>query len=568
MSMKLSALMDFPDDALHVYQESTMYKLMERLKQMGVSRVYMQCYGNRDYGHFWDHNAPWKREMIETANNIPEFNRVFVEAANKYGIEPVAVMRPQEQGIWITFSPFYKEARENPGIPYTGGDIMVASKFLLENPELRIKRRTWDIDPDALSKTICSIKLYKQNNKHSRIRKENIKIFVSQDNSNYIDYKDDFDISFSYEKAKKDVVLSSFNQNYPTETITNSGDKIEVITIGRLNINERYIAVEINCSGKASEEEQLFNTPCNTISIFDKNGDEICSSPGHASRFLPKEIPCLEGGFHFDDGFGESFAKIFDPDNEKGYIAISKGKDEFVHAALCVLEPKVQEYWFKWLDKAMDDGFVMIGNRIECHSIHVDEPYAYGYNDCIKQEYYKRFGQCSEKDMELSKIAEIRGDAYTALFIEGAKRVRARGKKVYLTLNVEMLYDPIPIARHMAYPMNVQWQWEKWLEEIKPDEINIRSYQTSPDFILNDPQCKKFIETPQPYQVPMTLERYGYWDFAAEYEMVRDTGIFSRMTYYEINDIIQSDGKGGLVEIKPELLKQLENLTKSEEERK
>ena len=37
--MKLSALMDFPDDALHVFHESTMYKVMERLKQAGVSRV-------------------------------------------------------------------------------------------------------------------------------------------------------------------------------------------------------------------------------------------------------------------------------------------------------------------------------------------------------------------------------------------------------------------------------------------------------------------------------------------------------------------------------------------------
>jgi len=560
--MKLSALMDFPDDALHVFHESTMYKVMERLKQAGVSRVYMQYYGNRDYGHFWDHKAPRNLEAIETANNIPEFNRVFVEAANAYGLEPVAVMRPQEQGIWLTWSPYHKEARENPGIPYTGGDIMIASKFQLENPELRIKRRTWDIDPDALNKTICSIKLYKQNDIHSRIEKENIKIYVSPDNVNYVEYKGEFNLSFSKEIAKKDVIVSSFKQNYPTETITCKDDNVEVLTLGGLEINERYVAIEISCDQKASEEELFYNTPMNTISIHEKNGNEICASPGHASRFLPEDIPYLDGGFHFDDGFGENFGITLDPEDDKGYIAVSKGKDEYVHAALCVLEPKVQEYWFKWLDKAMDDGFVMIGNRLECHSVHVDEPYAYGYNDCIKEEYYKRYGECAEKDMELSKIAKIRGDAYTALFVEGAKRVRARWKKVYLTLNVEMLYDPIPLVRHMAYPMNVQWQWERWLEEIQPDEINIRSYQTSPDFILNDPQCKNFIKTAQKYNVPMTLERYDYWDFAAEFEMVRDTGIFSRMTLYEINDIIHSDGKGGIIEIKPELLKQLENLTK------
>ena len=216
----------------------------------------------------------------------------------------------------------------------------------------------------------------------------------------------------------------------------------------------------------------------------------------------------------------------------------------------------------KWLDKALDDGYEMVGNRIECHSVHVDEPFAYGYNDCIKEEYYKRFGKCDEKEMKLSKIAKIRGDAYTKLFIEAAKKIRKRGKKVYLTLNVEMLYDPIPIARHMAYPMNIEWQWEKWIEEIQPDEINIRAYYSSLDFILNDPQCKNFITTAEKYNVPLTLERYDYWDFAAEFETVRNLGTFSRMTLYETNNVINSDGKGGIIEVKPELLEQLENLTK------
>ena len=62
--------------------------------------------------------------------------------------------------------------------------------------------------------------------------------------------------------------------------------------------------------------------------------------------------------------------------------------------------------------------------------------------------------------------------------------------------------------------------------------------------------------------MPLTLERYDYWDFATEFEMIKNTGIFSRMTLYETNNIIQSDGKGGIVEIKPELLNKLEELTK------
>lgn len=559
--MLLSALTDFPDDASKVYHESTMYKMMARLRKAGVTRVYMQYYGNRDYGHFWDHNAPIFRGTVETANNIPEFSRVFVEAARANDLEPVAVMRPQEQGVWITFSPYYKESRENPGISYTGGKIMVASKFLLENPDLRIKRRTWDIDKDAVNKTISTIKLYKQNQVHSRIKKGNITIFVSPDNADYVKYDGDFDFAVSTESARKEVIVSGFVVDYPTEVITRAGDPIEVITLGGLSIKERYVAVAVSCDGKAESEELFTNTPMNAISIHDAKGDEICASPGSKVRIGPTDDPPLQAGFNFDDGFGESWAVTLDPDGKEGYIAIAKGKDEYVHAALCVCEPKVREYWLEWLEKALDDGYAMIGNRIECHSVHVDEPFAYGYNACIKEEYFRRFGQCSEKDMELAKIAKIRGDAYTELFKEGARRVRKRGKKVYLTLNIEMLYDPIPLARHCAYPMNIEWQWERWIEEIQPDEINIRAYYNSIEFILEDPKCRHFIETAQKADVPLTLERYGYWDFAAEFERVRDTGIFSRMTFYETNDIIQSDGKGGIVEVKPELLERLEVLT-------
>ena len=540
-----------------------MYALMARLKKAGVTRVYLQYYGNRDYGHFWDHKAPSHRNFIETANNLPEHSKVFVEAAKAHGLETVAVMRPQEQGIWLTYSPYYQEARENPGIPHTGGNIMIASKFLFENPDLRIKRRSWDIDPDALNKTIASLKLFKQNKVHSRIRKENLTIYTSPDNANYVKYEGDFSFDYSTETAKREVQTTRFDAvNYAAETITRQGDPIEVITLGGLNISDRYVAVGVSCEGEAEKETLFTTTAFNAIAIYTAEGDEICATPGSSVWKTPTDEPHLQAGFNFNDGFGESWPTTLDPNGETGFLAISKGKDQYVHGAMCACEPKVQAYWLEWLEKAMDDGYDLIGNRIECHSVHVDEPFAYGYNDCIKEEYFKRYGPCREEDMELAKISKIRGDAYTELFKEGARRTRARGKKVVLTLNMDMLRNPIPLARRCAYPMNVEWQWERWINEIQPDEINIRTYQTSVEYLLTDPQCQAMIARAQKQNVPLTFERYSYWDFAVEFERIRDTGIFSRMTLYETNDVIRSDGKGGIYDLKPELLERLEELTR------
>ena len=559
--MKLSALTDFPDDARKLYTPETMDKMMKQLKEAGVSRVCFQYYGNQEYGYFWDHDARIYRACVETAALMPNFSREYVKAAQKYGMETVAVMRPQEQGVWLTYSPFYEEAVNGRGVDCLDGRMLITTKFLQENPHLRIKRRSWDIDPDAQEKIICTIKLKKQNNVHSRIKKDDITIYISPDNSNYHPYKGDFKISYSTEIAKNDSVISHFRKDYPSDTITKAGDIIEVMTISGLEIKEKFIAVGVKCDKPADKTVSFRNVSMNMISIYDCDGNEICSSPGSAVRAKPTGDPWLTSGFHFDDGFGNIFEILLDPAEKEGFIAICKGKNEYAHGTLCACEPEVREYWYKWLEKAMDDGYDLVGQRVECHSMHVDEPLAFGYNDCIKAEYEKRHGQCSEEEMELDKIAQIRGDAYTLYFTECARRIRARGKKVILNLNLEMLYDPVPAVREMAYPLNVQWQWEKWIEKMQPDEINIRTYQMSPDFIFNDAKCMKIINKAIEYGAPMTLERYVYWDFAAEYEMVRDLGIFSRMTLYEVDEVIKSDGEGGITVEKPELLAKLKKLT-------
>ena len=562
--MKLSALMDFPDDARHVFFESTMYEMMRKLRMSGVSRVCLQYYGDKTYGYFWNHKAPTNREMVKTAGNLPDYSKVFVEAAKKFGLETVVIMRPLEQGMWQTFSPYYEESRKYGGIAYTGGNMMITSKFLRQNPELRIKRRSYDLDPEAASKQVFKIRLFKHNNKHTRIKKKHISIYVSEDNSHYRKYSKDFTVSYDFAAATRKSVSAKFAPDYPEDTLTDVGDQTEIIEIGGLAIDEKYIAVGVSFIDDTDEETAFMNTAVNLIRIYDCEDNEICSSPGYASRFIPEGADYLKVGFHFDDGLGEITLIRLDTGGTETFTAIAKGKSEYVHGALCACEPKVQDYWMKWLEKAMDSGFDYVGTRIECHSVHVDEPFAYGYNDCIKQEYFRRYGKCAERDMVMEQIAKIRGDCYTRMIAESARRTRQKGLKFILTLNVEMLHDPIPAARRMAYPMNVEWQWEKWLDETNPDEITIRSYQMSPKYILQNKKCRQIVDRAKLLNVPINLERYDYWDFAGDYRYVRDSGLFDRITLYETNNILRSDGKGGLVELKPELLNELKALVQGD----
>jgi hypothetical protein len=255
----------------------------------------------------------------------------------------------------------------------------------------------------------------------------------------------------------------------------------------------------------------------------------------------------LEEGFPFDDGFGINHIFVLDPDDGEGYYAIAKGKNLYNHGAPCECEPLVQEYWMEMLNKALDDGYDIVGNRTECHSVQVNEPYAYGYNDAVKKLYFEKYGECTEEDMDLEKIAEIRGNVFSELLAKGASIVHARGKKVYATLNIEMLYNPLPLDRIGAYPMNVQWQWERWLKETKPDEINFRMYQSSPAMLLNDPQCMHMLEVAKSYGVPLTVERYLYRQMPDEYKMLNDTGLFDAMIVYETADLFRGTPEGDVV---------------------
>lgn len=547
-NMKLYVLTDFPDDCLEPYTPEMVDSLVKQLAEGGFSRLYYQYYGNQEDEYYW--TTEWKgwKGNVQTAKNMPNNSRIFVEACRKYGLETAAVMRPHEQATWCTFSPYHTRGLQS-GLRTMGGKVLDPSAFLTKHPETRIKRRSYDVDPDAVNKTIASIKLYKQNNIPTRIRKENITIYTSPDNSHYTPYNRDFTFSLSEETAKETVMLSIGTPDYGSKLLTEKGAPIQVITLGDLNITDQFVVIGVKCRDTCADEVRFTNTPMNGIACFDAEGKEITSSPGSDIRGTLGGRLHIDEGFNFDDGFGTYCTTTLDPDCKEGYIAIAKGKDLYTHGALCECDPLVQEYWLNFLEKAMDDGYDMVGNRIECHSVMIDEPFAYGYNDCIKEEYYKRYGKCEEQDMELDKIAKIRGDAYTKLFVEGARHARARGKKVYVTLNIEMLQNPIPLDRQFAYPMNVEWQWERWLEEIRPDEIIFRMFKNTPKFLLTDPQCKHMLEVAKSYGVPMGVERYimAINDTVAEYKMLNETGLFDSFTVYETASLFCGTATGEVV---------------------
>lgn len=326
------------------------------------------------------------------------------------------------------------------------------------------------------------------------------------------------------------------------------------------------MAVVCRCSAPvdAEDQDELFtNTLMQGIRCFAADGRQIPAVVGNEAKVWADPVgrDWRECGLGFDMGFGEYFSYTLDPEAGEGVFGIARGKNRYAHTTLCECEEGVQQYWMELLHSCIADGFDLISHRVENHSLMMDEPFAYGYNDCIKKLYWERFGVCDEKDMTIEGIAKVRGDVFSRLFLQGAQTVRAAGRKVALLLNAEMLHDPIPLERRFAYPMTVQWQWERWLEEIRPDEITLRTFQYSPDFVLRDPQCRRLVEAARACGVPIAYERYvDKGDFLRDYHVVRDSGLFDSMTLYETAGVLRHRGNGRFEEVIPGLLEQLKRL--------
>jgi len=571
----LSALVDFPDDCGEaVYTREGLNAMAEALADIKVKRLYWQWYGDARNRQWWDSRisvgsdiSPQNRQ----ARAVPDFNRVVVEAAKRLGMSTVGIMRCQESGNAGLYSEFYPEVRklgEREGIPSAGGYTITPDAYLLKNPESRIKRRTWDIDEEAERMNICTIELRKQNARPTRIRKENIEIFVSEKNYNYRKYEGEFGFIISAAVAEEDVVVTApaaDGSNYGRATITRKGETVTAIRLTGLNISEPFVAVVCRCGAPEDSEDRdayFCNTLNAAIRCYAGDGRLIPVNVGNNRKVWrdPEDRDWRECGCLYDGGFGDYFEFTLDPPEGEGLYAISRGKNRYVHSDLCECDPGVQDWWMKCLDQCIEDGYDMISHRVENHSLMMDEPFAYGYNDSIKELYYRRYGKCDESLMDPKKIAKVRGDVFSELFRKGAERTRAAGRKVVLMLNTEMLHNPIPLSRRFAYPMNVEWQWERWLEEIQPDEITLRTFCYSPEFVLSDPQCMNILRKAKATGAPITYERYLREDFVRDYRTVRDSGYFTSITLYEVANVLKSDGAGGVIEKCPELFRELRKM--------
>ena len=370
------------------------------------------------------------------------------------------------------------------------------------------------------------------------LRKKNIQIWTSPDNYRYKKAKVAFDFSESIEKSPFDVRDDS------GQLVSRSGQPVRILQLSGLNLRSKYVLLTTDFS---SGHGDFSNSGTALLKAMDERGQEI---PGvfasGGTVWLPEMVDFRKSGLMFDYGFGSRLVTLDTPNasGRDGFVAFTAGRNSYLPGALCETEPEVQAFWFSCLDEMIAAGVDGVDFREENHSTHTDFPQEYGFNPTVLK-------RCSGLQGDLlENIARVRGDAYTEFLRACKQRLTRCGKRMRYHLQLDFFRPAPPAIRLLAYPANIHFDWQRWLNEGLMDEAALRFYQMPFDAIFTDTIAQSMIAMCRKGNIPLTVNRYmgqARDQLPSELHRVRKDGHFAGFIFYETQNFLRFDASGRLL---------------------
>ena len=547
------------DDALSVAEPITaahIDSLLVSLAGCGIRRVHWGYYGDGhggqivpdgiehgDFGAAIDFDQNQWGAYAATMRDLGNPMRVAADAAHRHGLELYGYFKPYETGVSMLLPEGSPQARRWGRLPHLGGTLAWLDPFVQENPDLRIARRTDDVDPQLSDAVIRSIRLTKSDDAPTRITGDHLQIWTSDRNYRYECRDVKFDLGQHIEPSPCEV------RDIFGNLVTRRGQAVRVLTLSGLSLADRYVLITTDFpSGPAD----FANTWDRLLTAFDASGRRIPAvyATGTAVWF-PQWDDFRTGGLNFDTGRGPELLKLDVPNHAPpdpadraasqgyqvcprpaGFVAMARGRNAYLPGALCETEPRVQEFWLRCVGEMLEAGVDGIDLRVENHSCHTDTPEEYGFNPVVLAQV----GADSED--RLRDIAAVRGRAYTDFVRQASRLVRGRGRRMRVNLNVDWFRpaDSRPGSRRLAYPANIDFAWRSWVEEGLVDEATLRVFALPFEGIFgSDAVAQDMIAACGAHGVPVFVNRYvsANPNLVEEFQRVGDDGRFAGFVLYE-----------------------------------
>jgi hypothetical protein len=467
--ISVSTTIDFYDDMLpEPFTPEMLESAFQKISEMGIKRVYWIHHGEQNSG-FWSslgNDVVCDHVNKTFANMGGNILAKASELAHVCGLELIVVIKPFDMSIMAsTFPEGSIMAQKYGRNSIIGGRAYSCFDYVAQHPELCMQRRTKTDSGENYSPSQIELNFAEQD-----VPGMDVRLWTSENNGTYSIY--DKKIKISRMPGK--------------------------ILIDGIKTAAKYLAIELLGSSSFS----YGNIVKDLISVYDKSGEPIEITLGLKPRKIvsydkdsyhlavaKQKSSFSVSGFDFDglrisvpSGilYGDAALNYYHSlTSENNVVGIAVGCNQYVPGAMCPSEPGARAYWLSLLQEAIDCGVDGIDIRESSH-LDILKWGEYGFNAPIVNEYQKRHGiNILEQDYDKCLLRMLRGEFYTEFLETACDLVRDYGKKFYLHISDIMMGSPDSSA-----PMEIHWDWQKWIEYIRPDgitfkAINENSYSTN-----------------------------------------------------------------------------------------
>lgn len=526
-SFRLETTVDFADDAfVAVITPERIDAMMLTLQKIGVRRVSWHYFGDGHGGLLIPSglNNGFRNyaDTLSALDNNPL--RVAVEAAHRHGMELYAYYKPYETGPAMSLPDGTPEAQEFGRIKQKGGWLTWLDRFVVEHPNLRIRHKPDDSVKDLSNVPICALKLVKRDDSPTRVTREHLQIWCSHLNYRYQQSNVDFAVHEAIEPCPRDVC------DINGAVVTRQGDPVRTLTLSGFRLTAPYVLVTTDFTSGPGDFE---NIGTELLAALDSDGNAIPGVVAVGDGIWERDkVDFRNWGLLFDVGFGRSIM-CFDDPKVSGYqkiggvIGFTRGRNEFLPAALCESEPQVREYWLSCIREMLAAGVDGIDFRVENHSTHTDYYEEYGFNEVVLEEC-KRRGKIDNET-----VAIIRGEAYTQFIREANRLIASSGKRMRINLNIDWFRPDPPLSRRLAYSANINYDWKRWVDEGLLDEAILRMFALPFETVFTDSVVAEMVARCEKKGIPLVVNRYINTNYPAEFDQVRNDHRFSGFIIYE-----------------------------------
>ena len=464
---------------------------MKLLAELGFKRVQLIIpppgFPNYNASSIFLNNDPEAHFHLQSVLNVGDPVFHYIKAAHKYGMKAFAVIKPYEGGGSYTLPHGQKPLIPRNCLEQLGGTAFGYDNFIAQHPEMRVKRKAIPNYEKQISKTISKIemlfcldlikqkctpddfKIFEKADAGKTVK--NIRIWLSEDNGNYVPCEEKLEIRESIE----DRIINDINGRPLYET----AKKCRVVEISNLSIKCNYLAVSFD-----NPDERHVILPYSMIKIFASDGSEIPMSASSRVRNKPMindKMKTVGNGDFKNSGFEfQALDTIYCGNGWETYscYGIAKGKLEYMKGTHCEAYPEVRAYWLDQVKNMLTLGADGIDIRLQSHSTGVVDFMSYGFNQPIIEKFqikYKR--DVSDSDEDYKRIMRIRGDFFEMFLRDAAKITKENGK--IFQVHLQECYE----TQKLDYNFNDACFWAmpkillNWKDIIDlADEITLKEY--------------------------------------------------------------------------------------------